>query len=68
MLFLPLLFQETNVWASAVFPCEHFFGNDVGFFADAAGEEGCVFKDGGADFAEVVAGEDIAGGCLNAVP
>ena len=54
--------------AGAVFPGVHFFGDDVGFFAYAAGEEGCVFKDGRADFAEVVAGEDVAGGCLDAVP
>jgi hypothetical protein len=54
--------------AGAVFPGVHFFGNDVGFLADAAGEEGCVFKDRRADFAEVVAGEDSAGSGFNAVP
>ena len=54
--------------AGAVFPGVHLFGDDVGFFADAAGEEGGVFEDGGADFAEVVAGEDLAGGGLDAVP
>ena len=54
--------------AGAVFPGVHLLGDDVGFFADAAGEEGGVFEDGGADFAEVVAGEDVAGGGLDAVP
>ena len=54
--------------AGAVFPGVHLFGDDVGFFADAAGEEGGVFEDGGADFAEVVAGEDGAGDGLDAVP
>ncbi len=54
--------------AGAVFPGVHLLGDDVGFFADAAGEEGGVFEDGGADFAEVVAGEDGAGGGLDAVP
>ena len=47
--------------AGAIFPGVHLFGDDVGFFADAAGEEGSVFEDGGADFAEVVAGEDAGG-------
>ena len=54
--------------ASAVLPGVHLFGDDVGFFADAAGEEAGVFEDGGADFAEVVAGEDGAGGGLDAIP
>jgi hypothetical protein len=54
--------------AGAVFPGVHFLGYNVGFFANAAGEEGCVFKDRGADFAEVVAGEDGAGSGFNAVP
>ncbi len=54
--------------AGAVFPGVHLFGDDVGFFADAAGEECGVLEDGGADFAEVVAGEDLAGGGLDAVP
>ena len=54
--------------AGAILPGVHLFGDDVGFFADAAGEEGGVFEDGGANFAEVVAGEDGAGGGLDAVP
>jgi hypothetical protein len=54
--------------AGAVFPGVHFLGYNVGFFANAAGEEGCVFKDRSADFAEVVAGKDIACGGLDAVP
>ncbi len=54
--------------AGAIFPRVHLFGDDVGFFADAAGEELGVFKDGGANFAEVVAGEDAARGGFDAVP
>ena len=44
--------------AGAVLPGVHLLGDDVGVFADAAGEERGVFEDGGADLAEVVAGED----------
>ena len=47
--------------AGAVFPGVHLFGDDVGVFAYAAGEELRVFEDGRADFAEVVAGEDAGG-------
>ncbi len=54
--------------AGAVLPCVHFFRYDVSLFADAAGEEGGVFKDRGADLAEVVAREDSACGGLDAVP
>ena len=54
--------------AGAVFPGEHLFGDDVGFFAYAAGEEVGGFEDGGADLAEAVAGEDGAGGGFDAVP
>ena len=52
----------------AVLPGVHLFGDDVGFFADAAGEEAGVFENGCPDFAEVVAGEDGAGGGLDAIP
>ena len=52
----------------AVFPGVHFLGDDVGFFAYAAGEEGGVFKDGRTDFAEVVAGEDLARRLFDVVP
>ena len=54
--------------ARAVVPGVHLLGDDVGFFAYAAGEEFGVFKDRGADFAEAVAGEDCAGGGFDAVP
>ncbi len=54
--------------AGAVFPGVHLFGDDVGFFAYAAGEELGGFEDGGADLAEAVAGEDGAGGGFDAVP
>ncbi len=54
--------------AGAVFPGVHLFGDDVGFFAYAAGEEFGGFEDGGADFAEAVAGEDGAGGGFDVVP
>ena len=54
--------------AGSVFPCVHLFRDDVGFFADAAGKEACVFEDGGADFAEVVAGKDLARGLFDVVP
>ncbi len=54
--------------AGAVFPGEHFFADDVGFFAYAAGEEFGGFEDRGADFAEAVAGEEGSGGGLDVVP
>ena len=54
--------------AGAVFPGEHLLGDDVGFFAYAAGEEFGGFEDGGADFAEAVAGEEGAGGGFDVVP
>ena len=54
--------------AALVFPGEHLFGDDVGLFADATGEELRVFEDWGADFVEVVAGEDVAHLGLDTVP
>jgi hypothetical protein len=54
--------------AGAVLPRVHLFGDDVGFFADAAREEPGVFKNRCPDLAEVVAGENLAGGGLDAVP
>ena len=54
--------------AALVFPGEHLFGDDVGFFADAAREQLRVFEDGRADLVEVVAGEDVAHLGLDTVP
>ena len=54
--------------AGAIFPGVHLLGDDVGLFADAAGEELGVLEDGGADLAEAVAGEDLAGDRFDVVP
>ena len=54
--------------AGAILPGVHLLGDDVGLFADAAGEEGGVLEDGGANLAEAVAGEDRAGDGFDAVP
>ena len=52
----------------AILPRVHFFGDDVGFLADAAGKQRGVFKDGRADFAEVIPREHGACSSFNAVP
>ena len=62
------IFKSVLPEAFAVLPGVHLLGNDVGFFAHAAGKQASVFENGRADFAEVVAGEDLAGGGLDAVP
>ena len=54
--------------AGAVFPGVHFFRDDVGLFADAAGEEFGGFDEGGADFAESIAREEGARDRFDAVP
>ena len=54
--------------ASAIFEGVHLFRDDVGFFADAAGEEFGAFEDGRADFLEVIVAEDVATGGLDEVP
>jgi len=41
-------------------PSEHLFGDDVGFFTDAAGEELRVFEDGVRISWKLLAGEDVA--------
>ena len=46
----------------------HLFRDDVGFFADAAGEELRVLEDGRADLAEAIACKDRARGRFDAVP
>ena len=51
-----------------VLPREHFLGDDVGVFADAAREQLRVFEDGSADFVKVVAREDVAHLGLHAIP
>ena len=53
---------------AAILPGVHLFGDDVGFFANAAGEELGGFEDGGADFAESVAREDCAGCGFDVIP
>jgi hypothetical protein len=60
--------QFILVKAASVFPGVHLFGDDVGFFADAAGEELSVLEQRCADLAEAVAGEDLAGDRLDVVP
>src|SRR5581483_1049151 len=52
----------------AIFPCEHLFRNDVGLFADAAGEQFGRFEDGGANLVKVVGPEDIASRGFDKVP
>ena len=54
--------------AGAVFPGVHLLGDDVGLLAYSAGEELGGLKDGGADLAEAVAGEDGPRRGLDAVP
>ncbi len=54
--------------ASLVLPGEHFFGDDVGLFADAAREERRIFEDGSADFVIVVAREEVAHFGLDPIP
>jgi hypothetical protein len=54
--------------AGLVLPCEHFLGDDVGVFADAAGEKYGRFEYGCADLVEVVALEHFAHTSLNEVP
>ena len=51
-----------------ILPGVHLLGDDVGLFANAAGEELRVLEDGGANLAEAVAGEDRAGDGFDAVP
>ena len=54
--------------SAAIFPGEHFFRDDVGLFADAAGEQFGGLENGGADFVEVVGAEDVAHGGFDKVP
>ena len=54
--------------AAAIFPGEHFFCDDVGFFADATGEEFGGLEDRRADFVEVVGAKDVAHGGFDEVP
>src|SRR6202012_2545550 len=54
--------------ARLVLPGVHLLGDDVRLLAHAAGEELRVFKDGGADLAEVVARKDAARGGVDVVP
>ena len=49
-------------------PGEHFFRDDVGFFADASGEEFGGLENGRADFVEIVGAEDVAHGGFDEVP
>src|SRR5580658_1989417 len=46
----------------------HLFADDVRITADGAGKEIGRLKDGRADFAEAVGGEEFVGGLLDAVP
>ena len=54
--------------AAAIFPGEHFLGDDVGLFADAAGEEFGALEDGGADFLEIIGAEYVANRGLDVIP
>ena len=54
--------------AAAIFPCEHFFRDDVGLFADAAGKEFGGLEDRCADFVKVVGAENVAHRSFNEVP
>ena len=54
--------------AALVFPGEHFFGDDVGLFADTAREQLGVFENRGANLVEVVTREDGAHLVLHTVP
>ena len=54
--------------AVAVLPGVHFFADDVGIFAHAAGEERGLFEDGRADFVIVESAEHFARLRLDAVP
>jgi len=51
-----------------VLPREHFFGDDVGVFADAPCEQAGIFEDWRADLVKVVACEDVAHLGLYPVP
>jgi hypothetical protein len=54
--------------ATAIFPGEHLFADNVRVFAYASGEEFGGFEDGSADFVEVVGAEDVADGGFDEVP
>ena len=54
--------------AGAILPGVHLLGNDVSLLPHAAGEELGGLEDRRTDFAKAVAGEDGAGGRLDAVP
>jgi hypothetical protein len=66
--FAPERSEKWHIRASTVLPGVHLLGDDVGLFADAAGEELGVLEDGGANLAEAVAGEDLAGDRLDVIP
>ena len=54
--------------ATAIFPSEHFFRDNVRVFANASGEQFGGFEDGSADFVEVVGAENVADGGFDEVP
>src|SRR6202012_6107595 len=64
----PCISESFFIEALAILPGVHLLRDDVGFFADSAGEEAGVFEDGRADFSEVAAREDAAGGGFAVVP
>src|SRR6266849_294876 len=64
----PLLIENKIGWVGTFFPGEHFLGDDVGFFADSAGEQVRALKNRRADFVEVVGSENVADGGLDEVP
>ena len=54
--------------AALVLECIHLLGDDVGLGPDAAREQLRLLEDRGADLAVAVAGEQLAGRGLDAVP
>ena len=54
--------------AGTVFPGEHLLGDDVGLFADAAGEQLGGLEQRRADFVEVIVAEDLAHTGFDEVP
>jgi len=52
----------------AIFPGKHFFRDDVGLFAYAAGKEFGGLENRRADFVEIVGAEDVADGGFDEVP
>ena len=53
---------------ATIFPGKHFFRDDIGFLANASGEQFGGLEDGRADFVEIVGAEDVADGGFNEVP